>query len=175
MADLPAHGDGVEEHLGALPPQDNQLQDEVQPEALQGGAGRRIPIVSTLESEPELPPNWNTGALPPAPGGMLSNLPPLPPSLGSVSGRASTRSGYTPRGGGELGALANSRSGSDRTQRTEGSVRRIQPRPFNITGRYVNVDTASQNLGDRLEGPAREPGAEAMGAAWMDLGPPIPA
>ena len=37
------------------------------------------------------------------------------------------------------------------------------------------MDSASQNLNDRMEGPAREPGAEAMGAAWLDLGPPIPA
>ena len=53
-------------------------------------------------------------------------------------------------------------------------MRRFLPRPFNLTGRYVNVDTASQNLADRMEGPEREPGAEAMGAAWMQLGPPIP-
>ena len=91
MADLEAQDDGVEEQLEPPPPQDNQLRDEVQPGRQPEAAGmrlrnRKIPIVSTLESEPDLPPNWN-GTLPPAPGGLLNNLPPLPPSL---DGRASS-------------------------------------------------------------------------------------
>ena len=123
-------------------------------------------------------------------GGVADNLPPLPPSLGSISGRASDASGYTPAGGGALGGRGSQRAGSQSSQR---SVRRINdrshlqnsssgtlptgsqgPRQFDATGRYANVGSASQHLGDRLEGPAAEPGAEAMGAAWMQLGPPIP-
>ena len=115
MAAPEAQGDGVEEHLEPPPPQLNQVQDEIQ----LGGQDRRIPIVETLESEPELPPNWNTGAMPPRPGGVADNLPPLPPSLGSVSGRASTQSGYTPAGGGQLGA-GSGRAGSYRGVRVIG-------------------------------------------------------
>ena len=195
MADPEAPGDGVEEALEPPPPQ-QPLLDEILPGEQAGAGDRRIPIVETLDSEPDLPPNWDTGPLPPRPGGVADNLPPLPPSLGSVSGRASSRSGYTPSGGGGIAGLHQggpSRAGSQRGVRTignrnhlssgtptlashsGGSVRRIEERPFNLTGRYVNVDTASQNMADRMEGPAREPGAEAMGAAWLGLGPPIPA
>ena len=118
MADPGAQGDGVEEPLLALPPQDIPVMDELQP----ADADRRIPIVETLESEPDLPPNWETGDMPVRPGALAQNLPPLPPSLGSISGRASSRSGYTPEGGGDLGALAQDRAGSVRSQRSAGVI-----------------------------------------------------
>ena len=122
MADPGAHGDGVEEPLEAPPPQANQVNDEVHLEVQPGGGGRRIPIVSTLESEPDLPPNWNHQEPPLRPGGMADNLPPLPPSLGSVSGRASSQSGYTPAGGGQLGEMqtGHGRAGSQRGVRVIG-------------------------------------------------------
>ena len=85
MADNAVQGDGVEEHVGALPPEPQPLQDELHP----GDADRRIPIVDTIESALDLPPNWNTRDLPVRPGEVDQNLPPLPPSLGSVSGQAS--------------------------------------------------------------------------------------
>ena len=94
MADDPAHGDDVEENLP--PPPAVEVVDEIlpaaQPDQPQGGAGR-IPIVDTLESALDLPPNWETGPLPAIPGGVANSVPPPPPSLGSVSGRISS---YTP-------------------------------------------------------------------------------
>ena len=67
----------------------------------EGGAAQAlpppiIPIVATAESSLDLPPNWRTGTLPGLQAGVTSNLPPLPSSLGSVSGRRSNPSGYTP-------------------------------------------------------------------------------
>ena len=112
MADPGAQGDGVEEPLAALPPQDLPILDELQP----ADAVRRIPIVETAESELDLPPNWDTMDVPVRPGALAQNLPPLPPSLGSFSGRASTQSGYTPEGGGGLVGLGQNRPGSVRSQ-----------------------------------------------------------
>ena len=109
---------------------------EVEDEVLQGGAvggllpagqGRQIPIVSTIESALDLPPNLQTGAMP-ARGGVADNLPPLPPSLGSVSGRVTEASGYTPQEGG--GGLPGSRgrASSVGSIRSASHVRRIGDR-----------------------------------------------
>ena len=60
------------EELGHQPlPGD--VEDSILPEGAAGGQlhpsrGLQIPIVSTVESALDLPPNWQTGALP-APGG----------------------------------------------------------------------------------------------------------
>ena len=60
MADPEASGDGVEEHVPAPPPNVHHVHDEVHPGEQHDHANRRIPIVETLESEPDLPPNWST-------------------------------------------------------------------------------------------------------------------
>ena len=57
-----------------------------------------IPVVQTAESSLDLPPNWHTGEMPQLQAGVAGNLPPLPSSLGSVSGRRSAASGHSPGG-----------------------------------------------------------------------------
>ena len=147
----------------------------------------------------DLPPNWQTVDMSAPLGGVADNLPPLPPSLGSISGRRTEPSGYTPQDGGGRLSGARGRASSLGSSRGSGHIRRINDRSnmsqergsqstgrsshtrrirernFRQTGQYVNVDTASQNLGDRMEGPAMQPGAEGLNGAWMDIGPPIPA
>ena len=82
-------------------PPPGQFVDVVDELLGEGGAAQAlpppiIPVVPTAESSLDLPPNWQTGELPPLQAGVAGNLPPLPSSLGSVSGRRSTPSGFTP-------------------------------------------------------------------------------
>ena len=94
-----------------------------------------------VEEQLEAPPHQDNQILdeielPVRPGEVASNLPPLPPSLGSVSGRASTASGYTPPNGGRLGEQDQNRPGSLRSQRSVRMINnrshpgRVPPREF---------------------------------------------
>ena len=84
-------------------PQDAVAQDVV--DELLGGEGAAaalppalIPVVGTLESSLDLPPDWNTSPMANLQAGVANNPPTLPPSLGSVSGRLTSASGHTPPG-----------------------------------------------------------------------------
>ena len=107
MADQQARDD-LEASLS--PPQAGDVVDEIllagdsdQPQRNAAGPSQphrregRIPIVDTVESALDLPPNWATGNLPPLAGGVAGSLPPPPPSLGSERGRGSQRSGSSRR------------------------------------------------------------------------------
>ena len=105
-----------------------------------------IPVVGTVESSLDLPPNWDTGPMPPLQAGVANNLPPLPPSLGSRSGRE-----------------RSSRSGSSRTPASRG-----------LSAGYVNPGSGEQRTQDRFEGPDLPQAHRHMGGEDAVLGPSIP-
>ena len=162
------------------------LQDVVDEIWEQGGAAGApppalIPIVETLESSIDLPPDWN---FPNLQAGVANNVPPLPPSLGSASGRRSSASGHTSQGRpavpqpGGRGASDNRHRGS-RAERHRSShsqeSRTISEGSRNVSAGYVNAGSGEQRTGDRFEGPALPAEHRVMGGEPDAGGPPIPA
>ena len=143
---------------------------DVVDELLEGGAQALppplpIPIVQTAESSLDLPRDWQTGGLPNLqPGvafiGVANNLPPLPSSLGSVSGRRSTPSGHTPSGPGVPQPLGR---------------RNPSSRPSQGSAGYVNAGSGDQRTGDMFEGPDQPTAHRLMGGLDNGPAPPIPA
>ena len=125
-----------------------------------------IPIVQTLESTLDLPPNWQTGGLPRLQTGVGSSLPPLPPSLGSVSGRRSNPSAYTPP--------PQRPTVPQPVGRGNGSQRRSHGSAAQSAG-YVNAGSGEQRTGDLFEGPELPTDHRPMGGLANGPGPPIPA
>ena len=158
----------------------------------EGGAAQAlpppiIPVVATAESSLDLPPNWQTGELPNLQAGVLHHLPPLPSSLGSISGRRSTPSGYTPAGGPAIpqprgrGATGNrhaegrnSRGASAQSGSSRERSRTTQRSAAHSAG-YANVGSGEQRTGDLFEGPDLPADLRPMGGLGEGLGPPIPA
>ena len=119
--------------------------------------------------------------------GVASHLPPLPSSLGSVSGRRSTPSGYTPRErptvpqprgrGGDNGGLVENRppmggpARSSSSRQLSGST----PGTAGHSAGYVNAGSGEQRTRDLYEGPDQPPGHSHMGGVGDAGGPPIPA
>ena len=132
-----------------------------------------IPIVRTVESSLDLPPNWQTGELPQLQPGVAQNLPPLPPSLGSVSGRRSSPSGYTPPPPGPVVPQPVGRQGGGRSPaqgRSRGSQQSTAP-----SAGYVNEGSGEQRTGDLFEGPVQPTRHRLMGGLGHGVDPPIPA